>query len=138
MEDGFQEGAVAFAGLFALDLINPPGRPGQHGWIYIAEVPFVGRNLSVRMLIPLANYGIDLALGEVRIDQGEGNTMKSQVPRGIPGEFPIVGHGHDALIVEVAPFGVAPIQTRGWGWGICRIAGKPLPYNIVIELFAPK
>src|SRR4029077_16513821 len=61
VEDRFQKCAVAFAGLFALDLEHPPGRPPQDGWIYVAKVPFVNWNLTVGMLVPFANDGIELA-----------------------------------------------------------------------------
>src|ERR1700726_4555904 len=49
-----QKCAVAFAGLLPLDLVDPPGGPGQHRRIHIAEIPFVSGNLSVRVLIPFA------------------------------------------------------------------------------------
>ena len=80
VKDCFQKCAVAFTGLFSLDLEDAPGRPPDHGWINIAEVPFVGGKLAVGMLIPFAHDGIELAFGKVRIDQGEGNTMKGEVP----------------------------------------------------------
>src|SRR5256714_3631278 len=80
VEDRFQKCAVAFTGLFALDLEDTPSRPPDHGWINIAEVPFVSGKLAVGMLIPFANDSIELAFGKVRIDQGEGNTMKGEVP----------------------------------------------------------
>jgi len=80
VKDCFQKCAVAFTGLFALDLEDAPGRSPDHGWINIAEVPFVGGKLAVGMLIPFANDGIELAFGKMRIDQGQGNTMKGEVP----------------------------------------------------------
>ena len=68
VEDRFQKRAVAFAGLFALDLENAPGRPRKDGGIYITEVPFVGRKLAIGMLVPLANYNIELIFGKMWID----------------------------------------------------------------------
>ena len=92
VEDGFQKRAIAFTGLFSLDLINAPRRPGQHRRIDIAEVPFVGGNLPIWMLVPFAHDDIELHLGELGIDQGQRNTMKSEVPGCIPGKFPFVRH----------------------------------------------
>ena len=80
VKDCFQKSAVTFTGLLALDLEDTPGRPPDHGWINIAEVPFVGGKLAVWMLIPFAHNDIELAFGKMRIDQGEGNTMKGEVP----------------------------------------------------------
>ena len=80
VKDCLQKCAVAFTGLFALDLEDAPCRPPDHGWINIAEFPFVGGKLAVGMLIPFAHDGIELAFGKMRIDQGEGNTLKGEVP----------------------------------------------------------
>ena len=138
MEDRFQKCAITFAGLLALDLINPPRRPGEDGGVHVTKIPFVRGNVTVRMLIPFAHNNIDLAFGEMRIDQCERDAMKTQVPRSVPWKFPSIGHGHDALIVEVSPFGVASVPARGWGRRICRIPNKPLLYNIMVKLLGPK
>jgi len=68
VKDCFQKCTVAFAGLFALDLENAPRRPCEDGRIYIVKVPFVGGKLAVGMLIPFANYNIELTFGKVRVD----------------------------------------------------------------------
>ena len=54
VEEGFQESEVALSPLLLLHFINPPSRPGEDRGIHVAEVPLVGGNLPVRMLIPLA------------------------------------------------------------------------------------
>src|SRR5690348_4519664 len=76
MEDRFQKCAIAFAGLLALDLVNPPRRPGKDRRVHVIEVPFVRRNMTVGMLIPFAHNDIELTFGEMRIDQCERDTMK--------------------------------------------------------------
>ena len=48
VEGGLEKGAVAFAGLFLLDLVNAPGGPADDGRIDVAEIPLVGGNLAVR------------------------------------------------------------------------------------------
>src|SRR5438094_2416149 len=65
VEDRFQKSAVAFAGLFALDLENAPGRPRRDGGSDITEVPFIGRKLARGMLCPLANDVMELMFGNV-------------------------------------------------------------------------
>src|ERR1700741_2241945 len=84
VEDRLQKCAVAFAGLFSLDLVNAPCCPGQDRRIHVVEIPFVSGDHSVRVLIPFPNDYIELDLGKTGVDQGEGETMKRQVPRGVP------------------------------------------------------
>src|ERR1022692_5232545 len=50
MEAFLQKLAVGIAGTIALDLVNPPDRPGMHRRIEIREFPFVGRDLSIGVL----------------------------------------------------------------------------------------
>src|ERR1700736_1473016 len=80
VKNSLEKRPVAFAGLLSLDLINSPGRPRDYGWIDVTEVPFIRRNLPVGMLVPFAGDDIQLRFGEAGIDQGEGNTMKRQIP----------------------------------------------------------
>ena len=107
MEDRLEKGAVALAGLFAFDLINASGGPGDDWRIDIAEIPFVSGHLAVGMLVPFPHDDIELLLGELGIGQGQGNTVKGQVPRGVPGILPLVRHRHDAFVMQMPPFGVA-------------------------------
>ena len=121
-----------------LDLVNAPGCPAEHRRIYIAKIPFVGGNLSVGMLVPFAHDEIELALGEMRIDQGERNAVESEVPRRVPGIFPFVRHRHDALVVKVTPLGVAAGLSLVRRWWVAGIAVQPLLDDVMIELLAPK
>ncbi len=119
VERRFEKSAVAPAGLFFFDLVNAPRGPTHDRRIHVAEVPFVGGDLAVGMLIPFAQDDIELALGEERIDQRERDAMERQVPRGVPRIFPLVRHRHDALVVKMAPLGVASassVPAGGAGW----------------------
>src|SRR5207249_12116267 len=124
--------------LFTFDLEHAPGRPRQDGRIYITEVPFVGRNLAVGMLVPLANYNIELTFGKMRINYGQRDAMKGQVPRGVPGRFPSIGHRHDALVIKMLPIGITTAPARRWWRGISRITCKPFLHDVVVELFTPE
>ena len=55
VENRLQKCAITFSGLLPFDLINAPCRPCHHRRVHIAEVPLVGWDLAVRMLIPLAH-----------------------------------------------------------------------------------
>ena len=64
--------------------------------------------------------------------------MKCQVPRGVPGILPLVGHGNHIGVVEVCPILVAavpPLSRRRW---TSRIAFEPLALYVVIELLRPQ
>ena len=79
----------------------------MHGWIHIAEVPLVGRDLAVGVDVPLREHQVELLLGEVDVDRREGDRMERQVPCGVPRILPFVGHGDDVIIDHMPPFVVA-------------------------------
>src|SRR5579863_10551939 len=55
MEDRFQKISVAWYIMESLfTSVNTPGGPCMHRWIYIAECPFVCRQLTIWMHIPFA------------------------------------------------------------------------------------
>ena len=138
MENGFQEGAIAFSRLFLLDLVDSPRGPSDHRRVHIAEIPFVSGELAVGMLVPLAQDDIELALREMRIDQRERDAMEREVPRRIPGKFPFVWHRHHPLVVKVAPLRVAPRLSLHWRRRLARVTFEPILHNIIIKLFRPK
>ena len=138
VKDRLEKRAIAFAGFFSLDLINAPRRPGEDGRIHVAEIPLVGGDLSVRMLVPFAHDDIELRFGEVTIDKGEWNTMEGQVPRCVPGIFPFVRHRHDAFVVKMPPLAVTALLTFGRRRWLRRIAIQPLLDDVMIKLFAPQ
>ena len=79
----------------------------MHGRIYVAEVPFIGRNLSVGMGIQVAQHQQKLLFSEVEVHQRKRKRVEGQVPRRIPGILPFVGHGDDVAVEHVEPVGVA-------------------------------
>ena len=83
VEGGFEKSAIAFAGLFFFDLVDTPHRPTDHGRINVAVIPFVGRDLAVGVLVPLAQDDIELALREMRIDQRQRDAGRGGVARGV-------------------------------------------------------
>src|SRR5262245_23047934 len=90
------------------------------------------------MLVPFAQDDIDLIFREMRIDKGNRDAMKREVPRRIPGEFPFVRHRHDPFIMKMTPLRVAPQFSFGWGRRLTSIALEPTLNNIMIELFRPQ
>ena len=80
----------------------------------------------------------ELALGELRVDQGEGQHVEGQVPRGVPGILPLVRHGDDVGVVEVLPVAVAAVTVAAPA--AARLGGvalEPLRHVVVVELLAP-
>src|SRR5262245_30639122 len=67
MEGSLEEDAVASTAMLLLDLIDAPGGPSQHRRVDIAEGPLIGGGLAVRMLVPLPQQQVDLALGEIGV-----------------------------------------------------------------------
>ena len=138
VEDADEKSAVAAAVAFLVDLVDAPRGPGVDRRVYVSESPFVGRELAVGMHVPFAEDEHELLFGEIGIDQGERDAVKSQVPRGVPGIFPLVGHGDDVGVVEVRPIVIA---SGGALWRRRRIAGiavQPLFDHVVIELLRPQ
>ena len=62
--------------------------------------------------------------------------MESQVPGGVPGVFPGIGHDDDIEVTEVPPVFIAT-ALRGWWWP-GRISPEPDIHIIVEELLAPE
>ena len=92
MEDPLQEHTIPNTLSLLFNLVDAPGSPSMDRWIHIAESPFVGGNLSVRMHVPLTQHEHELFLGKGRIDERERNTVKRKIPGGVPGVLPLVRH----------------------------------------------
>ena len=60
----------------ALDLVNPPRGPGVNRWIDVSQSPLVGRQLPVRMHVPLTRQQNQLPLGKLRVDEGQGHAFQ--------------------------------------------------------------
>ena len=70
MEDALQEGPIRLAPALLFDLVDTPGGPGMNRRVDVAEGPFVGGKLAVRVQIPLAHHEGELLLGVFGIHQG--------------------------------------------------------------------
>ena len=129
--------AVAFSAR-AGHLVDAPAGPGVHRRIDVAEVELIGGQLAVRVHVPFAQEQHQLLLGEIGIDPRQRQHVEGQVPGGIPGIFPFVGHRDDVPVVEVRPVGIAAGGAlRGRRW-LLRVALEPIPHDIMVKLFAPQ
>ncbi len=137
MEDPRQEVAIAFAGAPLLFLIDRPRRQDVNGGIDIAEGPLVGRNLAVRVHVPLAQHEQELLLGEAGVDQAEGDAMECQIPGRVPGVLPFVRHRDDVAAVVVPPLAIAPMLASLGRRRTRRIAVEPLRDIEVENLLGP-
>src|SRR5262249_12299857 len=120
------------------DLVHAPGRPGVDRWVDVAEGPLVGRQLAVRVHIPLAQEQDELLLGEIWVHQRERNRVEAQIPGGIPRELPLVRHGDHVAVVKVRPVVIAAafaLWRRRW---LSRIAFEPNADITVIKLLRPE
>ncbi|MCY1563055.1 hypothetical protein D9M68_1005360 [compost metagenome] len=64
MEDLFQESHIAGSLLPLFNIIDLHGRPGLHGRIHIAEIPFIRRQLPIGFHIPLPHDQQQLVFGK--------------------------------------------------------------------------
>ncbi len=104
----------------------------------VAEVPFVGRDLTVRVQVALLQQQQDLLLGVGRIDQSERHGVERQIPRRVPGILPLVRHRDDVGVHHVRPVGVAvaaAIRPPGRRATVRRQPGVDV---VVVELLAPE
>jgi hypothetical protein len=90
------------------------------------------------MHIPFAQEQDELRLGKIRVDQGQGNAVKGQIPGRIPGVFPFVGHGDNVFVVEMVPVVVARPLALARGRRASRVTGEPALHVEVIKLLAPQ
>ena len=90
-------------------LIHEPHGEGMDRRADVAEVVFVRRDLAVRVQVMMAQEQHELPLGELEVDQGQGDGMERQVPGRVPGILPLVGHGDDVRVVHVEPVGIANV-----------------------------
>ena len=125
MEALFQKNDVALASTFLVELVDAPTGPGVDRGVEIRKLPFVGRNLSVRVLKLLEQQHPEIFLGEFRIDQGERDALEGQIPGGKPGKLPLVRHGQDAHGIQVAPVDVPTAFAGLRGRRVWVIALEP-------------
>src|SRR6266700_724443 len=132
----FRKKVSPFPRVYLLLLVNVPRGPGMHGRIDIAEGPFVGGQLAVGMHVPLVEQQEQLVLGEGGIDQGHRHAVEGQVPRGVPGVLPGVGHEDDIVVAQMPPAPVAAALGRWQRAG--RVATQPFIHIVGVELLAPE
>ena len=81
--------------------------PGVDGGVDVAEVPLVGRDLTVGVYVPLTQHQLQLLFTEVRIDERQGEDVEGEVPGGVPGILPFVRHRDHVTVVHMVPLIVA-------------------------------
>lgn len=105
--------------------------------IDIGEIPLVGRELAVRVHVPLAQQEQELVFGKLRIHRGEGYHVEGGVPRGEPRVFPLVRHRQDVAREEVRPIGIPPAKPR-LRWRLGGSAFEPVFDDIIEKLLGPQ
>ena len=111
-ERALQELDVAFAAHRLLGAILIERRPRVHRRVDVAEVPLVGRQLSVRMLIARLQHQRELMLGQVRIDARHADGVKREIPCRVPRVLPLVRHRDDVVVEHVEPLAVPDMSVR--------------------------
>ena len=119
----------------AVDAEHRQRRPCLNRRVHVAEIPFVGRQLAVRMHVPFARQQQQLVLRHRRVGMGENDAVKGEVPRGVPRILPLIRHRDDVVVAEVAPSRVAAGFPRSGGRHL--VALEPARNVVVIELQAP-
>ena len=137
LEGPRQEDLVALLGRSGR-LVDLPDAPRMNGRIDVAQMPFIGRDLTAGMHVPLAQKQDHLLFGEVCIQSCHRDHVKSQVPSGIPRVLPLVGHRDHITIEQMPPIAVASFPSRRTGWHAVGIAVEPSLDGVVIELFGPQ
>ena len=87
------------------------------------------------MHVPNARQQHELVLGEGGVDRQKGDGVEGQVPGGVPGVLPLVGHGDDVGVVDVFPVEIAHARRR---LRQRRIAGDPFRHIYEVELLGPE
>ena len=138
LEDALEKAPIGDAPDPLLDLVDAPGRPGVHRRVHVPERPLVGRNLAVRVHVPLAEEEDELVLREVGIHQRQRDRVEREVPGRVPRILPLVRHRDDVVVVEMRPFGVPPASARRRRRRLAGIALEPAPDLVVVPLLRPE
>ena len=134
VEDPGQEMKVGAA----VELEDLDRGPGVHRRVDVGEIPFIGRNLAVRMHVPLAQQQHELTLGECRVDVRQGHAVERQIPGREPRVLPRVRHEDDLVVVQMSPVAVADGTATGRRRRLARVPVEPALHVVVEELLAPQ
>ena len=78
MENSFQKMHVAVAAAgFLVDFVHPPGGVGVHRRVHVAQLPLVGRQLAIRVHVPVAAQQQQLLLGKFGVEPGQRQAVES-------------------------------------------------------------
>ena len=139
VEDADEELAVALPALLDLALVDPQRRPGGDRRVDVGEVPLVGRDLPVRVLVAGAQQQRDLLLREVDVDEPERRAVEGQVPRGEPRVLPLVRHRDHVAGEEVEPRDVAQPAAGGvLAPRVDALLAQPAVDVVLVVLLAPQ
>ena len=64
--------------------------------------------------------------------------VEGEVPRGVPGILPCVGHRDDVAVVQVPPIGLRLVTALRRRWRLQRVAFEPAADVEPIELLRPQ
>ncbi len=132
-----QKAAVSFACFFAGSLVHMPAGPCMDGRIHIAEIPFVGGDLTIRMHVPFTQKQNHLILGEFGVDMAKRDHVKGGIPCSVPRVFPFIGHRNDVAVVQVRPVAVSHLFAVRWLRRHVGVALQPVVNTVVVELLGP-
>ena len=89
-------------------------------------------------MIHVVKHQLELLLGEVRIHARQGDAVKCEIPGGIPGILPLVGHRNHVVVHHVIPLPIAQVLRLARNQGIGAMLFKPLVQVEVIVLLRPQ
>jgi hypothetical protein len=88
------------------------------------------------MHVPFAQEEQQLVFCEFAVDAGHGQHVEREVPCGVPGVLPLIGHGDHVAVEERGPVEVADRLARVGGRRLVRVAGEPVFDDEMVKLLA--
>ena len=111
VEGRLEEVEIGLAAQGLLGAVQEQGRPGVHRRVHVAEVPLVGGDLAAGVQVQPAEHQLQLLLGEVGVHDRDRQRVEGEVPGGVPGVLPLVGHGDDVVVDHVEPLAVPEVAA---------------------------
>jgi hypothetical protein len=131
-----KKSGVTFPGLLFLGQIDENRSPGVHRGIHVTEVPLVGRQLTVGVLIQFVNHQQKLRLGKFHVHRRNRNRVESQIPCSKPRVLPFVGHGDHIIIYHMHPAAIS--YSRGARGSPDSVLFQPALKIKIVVLLRPK